>query len=193
MKVLVVYAHPNPESFNHAILEAFTKGLKDGGHTFEVDDLYSIKFDPCFKLEDFAQFTGGQMPKDVLEQQERVARAEALVFIYPVWWYSFPAILRGWFDRVLSCGFAYTITDKGEAEGLLTDKKALLINSTLSPEAYYEASGMKTAMQKIMADAALKEACGIPHVEHVFLYAVDVNAEARKRYLELAYHLGKEF
>jgi len=55
MKVLVVYAHPNPQSFNHAVLEAFTRGLRDGGHTFEVDDLYAIKFDPCLKLGELVE------------------------------------------------------------------------------------------------------------------------------------------
>ena len=98
----MVYAHANPESFNHAVLEAFTKGLEDGGHTLEVVDLYAIKFDPCLTLDEFAQFTRPlQTPKDVLDQQEKVNQADALVFIYPVWWWSFPAILRGWFDRVL--------------------------------------------------------------------------------------------
>ena len=124
MQVLVVYAHPNPESFNHAVLDAFTRGLKDGGHTFEVVDLYAIKFDPCTKLEDLAQFTGGQMPKDVLDQQQKVAAADALVFISPVqgWW--IPAILKGWIDRVFSYGFAYTGSEKG-MEGLLKHKKPI--------------------------------------------------------------------
>ncbi len=63
MKVLVVYAHLSPQSFNHAVLEAFTKGLKDGGHTSEVVDLYASKFDPCEKLQDLAQFTGGKCLK----------------------------------------------------------------------------------------------------------------------------------
>ena len=92
MKVLVVYTHPDPKSFNHAILDAFTTGLRDGGHTFEVIDLYAIKFNPCLKLEDFAQFTGEPMPKDVLEQQEKVTQAEALVFICPVWHWGYPAV-----------------------------------------------------------------------------------------------------
>ena len=193
MKVLVVYAHPNPQSYNHAVLEAFTKGLKEAGHTFEVDDLYASEFAPCFKVEDYAQFTGGQMPKDVLDEQAKVAKAEALVFIYPVWWWSVPAILKGWFDRVLSCGFAYKITESEEIEGLLKHKKALLINSTMSPEAYYKDSGVEDAMKKLMDNATFKEICGIQNLEHVFLYAVDFDAEARKRYLELAYRLGKEF
>ena len=54
MKVLVVYAHPNPQSFNHAVLEEFTKGLKDGGHSFEVVDLHAVRFDPRLKIQDFA-------------------------------------------------------------------------------------------------------------------------------------------
>ena len=53
MKVLIVYAHPNPKSFNHAVLENFARGLTDGGHTYEVVDLYEIKFDPVYNLQDF--------------------------------------------------------------------------------------------------------------------------------------------
>ena len=82
MNILIVYAHPNPKSFNHAILENFMRGLEDGGHTSEVVDLYASKFNPCVIPEDFAQFTGGQMPQDVLDQQEKVTAAEALVFIH---------------------------------------------------------------------------------------------------------------
>ena len=72
MKFLVVYAHPNPQSFNHAVLEAFTKGLKDGGHTSEVVDLYTSKFDPCEKLQnrsksgrykDAVRLKSGKMPR----------------------------------------------------------------------------------------------------------------------------------
>lgn len=73
MKVLVVYAHgwnPQSSSFNHAVLEAFTKGLKDGGHTFEVVDLYAIKFDPCLKFQDMAQFLSGYVPKDIKDRMK---------------------------------------------------------------------------------------------------------------------------
>jgi NAD(P)H dehydrogenase (quinone) len=192
MKVLIVYAHPNPQSFNHAILESFTRGLEDAGHTFEAVDLYAINFDPCSKLEDFAQFTGGQMPKDVLDQQGKVAQADALTFIYPVWWWSCPAILKGWIDRVLSHGFAYKIDEKGQPEGLLKHKKALLISTTMAMEADYKASGIDDAMKKVDW-ATFTFLCGIQNVEHVFLYAAATDAEARKKHLEIAHHLGKEF
>jgi NAD(P)H dehydrogenase (quinone) len=78
--------HILPKSFNHAILEQFTKGLKDGGHTFEVNDLHTSEFDPILKTQDLTQFMGGQMPQDVLSEQEKVKKADALAFIHPVIW-----------------------------------------------------------------------------------------------------------
>jgi len=195
MKVLVVYAHPNPQSFNHAVLEAFTKGLKERGHTFEVVDLYAIKFDPCIKLAQVLCWVGnhrGQRHKDVLEQQEKVAGADALAFIYPVRGWGFPPILKGWVLRVLSYGFAYKRSEKG-FEGLLKHKKALLINTTDASEKFCRASGVEDAMKKIIVDLTLKP-CGIQNIEHVFLYGMRrTDDETRKKYLETAYRLGKEF
>ena len=75
MKVLTVYAHPNPKSFCHAILEKFTKGLTDAGHESDVVDLYAIRFDPVFRMQDFASYVHEMMPADILEQmnlRERV-------------------------------------------------------------------------------------------------------------------------
>lgn len=191
MKVLVVYVHPDPKSFCNAILGAFTNGLKDGGHTFEVVDLYAIKFDPCIKLEDLVQFTGGKMPQDILPQQEELSRAEALAFIYPAYRWSRPAILEGWIQRVFSYGFAYKWSEKG-FEGLLNLKKALLINTTANSELDWKSSGVQDATEKVV-DRSLKM-CGIPRVEHVFLYSVSsVDNETRKGYLQRAYRLGKEF
>ncbi len=68
MRVLIVYAHPNPKSFCHAILQQFTKGLEDAGHTSEVVDLYAIRFDPVFRMQDFASYVHESIPLDILEQ-----------------------------------------------------------------------------------------------------------------------------
>ena len=67
MKVLTVYAHNNPRSFCHGVLEHFTEGLRDAGHTSEVIDLYAIKFNPVFRDRDVASYTVGDIPGDVLE------------------------------------------------------------------------------------------------------------------------------
>jgi len=192
MKVLVVYAHPNPNSFNHAILESFTKGLENGGNTFEVIDLYATKFNPSLGLIDFAQFTGKRMPKDVLEHQAKGALADGLAFIFPIWWLFCPAIFKGWMERVFSRGFAYEFTEKGMV-GLLKQKKALLINTTGGPQQKYKALGREDNIKKMFHDI-LKVDCGIANVEHVFLYSLDLEGEeTRKKYLEQVYYLGKEF
>ncbi len=132
------------------------------------------------------------MPQDVLEQQEKVAGADAVVFIGPVrgWW--IPTILKGWLDRVFSHGFAYKITEKGGAVGLLTHKRALLILTTGFPEQIYKTSGAEDAMKKVIIDLSLKM-MGVQNAEQVFLYGVSaVDDETRKKYLKTAYRLGKE-
>src|SRR5512136_2199819 len=68
MKVLTVFAHPNTKSFCHAVLDQFTKGLKDAGHTYEVVDLYAIRFDPVFRTQDFASYVHESVPLEILAQ-----------------------------------------------------------------------------------------------------------------------------
>ncbi len=191
MRILVIYAHPNPGSFNHAVLEAFTNGLGDAGHTVEILDLYDLRFEPRLRTADFAQFTGGEMPGDVRKQQEKVAKADALVFIHPVWHWRAPAILEGWLQRVFSHGFAFRLGPQG-VEGILKHEKVLIISTTNGREELYKASGIEAAM-RTLDSAMFIHVCGIQHVEHVFLYEVGRDAELRKSYLERAYRLGKTF
>ncbi len=193
MNVMIVYAHPNPESFNHAMLEAFAKGLKEAGHTVEITDLYAMQFDPSLPLDEFfAQWSGEPPHPAVQDQQEKVGQADGLAFIYPVWWWRPPAILEGWVDRVLAPGCAYQFTENG-MEGLLGDKKALLINTVMGSEEHYKTSGVENGMRRI-TQATLTDGYGIQDLEHVFFYAVhDVDDETRKGYLESAYRLGKAF
>jgi NAD(P)H dehydrogenase (quinone) len=246
MKVLVVYAHPIPWSLNHAILESFTKGLADGGHTFEVVDLYATKFDPVLtgiellacvqddtpewvlelmkvkegmtkgaggpikrfllkrwlrgkSYSDIGAFVDKRIPKEVKEQQAKVAQSDAIAFISPVWWNNFPTILKGWFERVFSYGFAYALNDagwRGEVKGripLLKLKKALIINTLFFKEEMYREMGLLDAMRITIDEWGLKYP-GIPQVDHVYfpeVYAVD--DQTRKGRLEEAYSLGKEF
>jgi NAD(P)H dehydrogenase (quinone) len=245
MRVLTVYAHPNPKSFCHAILEQFTKGLTDAGHTSEIVDLYAIKFDPVFRMEDFASYVHESMPldlleemnlkqrvldaaggpvqrivaaawlrnkdpktiarfihshrpKDVIAQWEKLKNAQGLAFIAPVFWLHFPAILKGWFERVFAYGDAYALTTdgwRGHAKGrvpLLEHEKALVISTTLFSKKDYKAK-WELPMTRIIDDWGLRYP-GVKKVEHVYFYGVPVAKEATlRRYLEQAYKLGKEF
>jgi NAD(P)H dehydrogenase (quinone) len=194
MKILIVYAHPNPQSFNHAILEAFTSGLSESGHTYEVVDLYAARFNPCLDGGDLAALTAGKTPEDIRAQQEKLSRAEGIVFIHPVWWAGAPAILKGWVDRVFSMGFAYKFDEKtGHPVGLLKHKKGLVINTAGAGEEDAEASGMTKTINRAEVEGVLKF-CGVREARHVIFYNVIMtDDETRRQYLEEAKKLGKTF
>jgi NAD(P)H dehydrogenase (quinone) len=245
MKVLTVYAHPEPRSFCHSVLERFTAGLADAGHTSQVVDLYATKFDPVFRHGDVASYIDANvppsildrmdprqrvmddcrgplqrwlaaralrgksqaeiaglirdhMPKDARAQQEKVLWADGLAFIAPIHFTSFPAILRGWIERVFTYGFAYGLTEaawNGDVNGrlpLLRHQRALIMTSTLFDEAAYD-DGIRDAIGRALDDWCFRYP-GIPDVEHVYFYtATTATPETIARYLEQAYDLGLHF
>lgn len=193
MKVLIVYAHPNPKSLNHAILETLTKALAEAGHTYEVVDLYAINFNPVLSAEDF-QPPHPEGRADVRIQKEKVSRADAMVLIYPIWFTMPPAILKGWVDRVFFFGFAYVI-DKATKKtvGLLKHKKVLVINTYGDTVVHDKETGMGQAHDNVM-DVGIFEFCGITNVQFLKFYSVVVTDDAtRKGYLKQVEEAAKNF
>ncbi len=192
MKVLVIYAHPSPTSFNHAVLESFTQGLQSKGHAVEVLDLYAKGFNPMLTTGDLASFQGAEVPADISAEQERVSRAEALAFIYPLWWSSMPAVLKGWIDRVFSMGYAYDFGAEGPI-GLLKHKKVLLITTCGADQTQMEQSGIQKAIQ-MTTDIGIFAFTGIPEIRHEFFYnVVQTDPSTREQYLKNASAFGAGF
>ncbi|MFT7839774.1 NAD(P)H-dependent oxidoreductase [Saccharothrix sp. BKS2] len=144
---LWVYAHPRRESLNGHLLQAGTKALSQR-YEVAVSDLYGQGFDPVLSERDLGEPPGrpgniaelageaharGQLPAEVREEQARLAAAELLVLQFPLWWYGPPAILKGWFDRVLTSGFAYGDLDpelgvpRRYGDGGLVGRRALVV------------------------------------------------------------------
>jgi NAD(P)H dehydrogenase (quinone) len=137
-------------------------------------------------------------PKDVLTYQKKVAWAEGIAIIAPVFWMGFPAILKGWIDRVFSYGFAYSLSEngwKGEVNGrvpLLKHRKALVMMTTFFTEDHYGA-GFEAAMQLTIDDWTFRYP-GIQAVEHEYFYAVRAaDDDVRKAYLDRAFLLGQSY
>lgn len=137
-------------------------------------------------------------PSDVTVQQEKVKAANALAFIAPVYFVGFPAILKGWIERVFTLGFAFGLTPdawRGDISGripLLAHEKALIIQTTIFDKAAYDA-GLRDAMRALMDEFGFRYP-GITRVEHEYFYAVhDADSAKLSRYLERAYQLGREF
>lgn len=110
MHALIVVAHPDPDSLSHSVAAHVAEGVSLSGHdnTFEFADLMSEGFDPRFTASDIAVHRTLAPPSaDVAAEQARIDRADALVLVYPVYWWSMPGLLKGWIDRVFANGWAY--------------------------------------------------------------------------------------
>ena len=119
MRHFVVAAHPSVRSFNHAVVEAYTSELIERGHRVECRDLYAAGFNPILSARDLAAVARGKMAKDIKVEQAAIRRADVLTFISPLWWSGFPAMLKGYLDRVFCAGFAYVIKGEDYLPGLL--------------------------------------------------------------------------
>ena len=126
MNVLIIYAHPNPLSFNQSILKVINSAFKKKGANVSLKDLYAERFDPVLGEAQLSLQNEGKLPDDIKREQEQVTWADALVVIYPLWWFDRPAILKGWFDRVFTHGFAFNFDENG-VQGLLTGKRAMVV------------------------------------------------------------------
>lgn len=193
MHVLTVFAHPVRESYTGAVLDAFLEGLGGSGHESEVADLYTEGFDPIFKADDYAQFTTGpsDMPPDVLREQRRLEQADAIAFVFPVWWWSFPAMLKGWIDRVWCNGWAYDFTIE-QSVGRLSLNKAVLLCPGGSSADVYRRYGYHEAMRRCI-DVGVLGYCGIDTVDMHIFPGVDDEAESRTEYLAIARQIGRDF
>jgi putative NADPH-quinone reductase len=137
MRISVILAHPDPESFNHAIAKTVVDALKVNGYKVFFHDLYQEKFDPRLTLEELAK--DAILPIGIRKHCDEIAEASGIVIVHPNWWGQPPAILKGWVDRVIRPGVAYEFLedDSGEGvpQGLLKARAALVFNtSNTEPE-----------------------------------------------------------
>uniref|UniRef100_A0A3P8UG67 Ribosyldihydronicotinamide dehydrogenase [quinone] n=1 Tax=Amphiprion percula TaxID=161767 RepID=A0A3P8UG67_AMPPE len=157
-KVLIVYAHQSPCSFSAGAKDAAVEVLKAKGCEVTVSDLYDMKFKATATAEDiigevknaehfrYAQETKlaweeGRLSSDITEEQRKVTEADLIIFQFPMYWFSVPAIMKGWIDRVLTPGFAYS-QEKRYSQGMFKDKKAMLSFTTGSHEPMFSANGI---------------------------------------------------
>lgn len=141
MNVFIVSAHPEPKSFNTALRDLSIRVLEDLGHEVRVSDLYDMGFNPVASAEDFSErqnpdylvyaleqrhgYETGTLSPDILDEIEKVLWCDLLILNFPLFWFSTPAILKGWIDRVLISGLTYggkRFYDRGGLRG----KKAMI-------------------------------------------------------------------
>jgi NAD(P)H dehydrogenase (quinone) len=135
MKVTVLLAHPDKKSFNYAISQTTVQTLKEKGHEVAFHDLYREKFPPVLPAREIPRNVN--LPPIISRHCAEISMADGIIIIHPNWWGQPPAILKGWIDRVLRPGVAYTFAegDSGEGDliGLLKARAVLVFNTSNTP------------------------------------------------------------
>lgn len=158
MHVLIVYAHPEPASFNGAMKDLAVGTLAAQGHAVEVSDLYAMGWNPTAGPADIAgpraeaerfslareqtvAMETGTIAAEIAAEQRKLARADLLILQFPVWWFGMPAILKGWADRVFARGFAYLPGRKYDS-GMFQGKLAMIAATTGTSADTYAPDGI---------------------------------------------------
>lgn len=173
MNILYVFAHPESKSLSGALKNFAIKRLEENEHHVQLSDLYAMKWKTTLDADDMIKrenntrfdpsseskfaFEQGLQATDIAFEQEKLRWADMVIFQFPLWWFSMPAIMRGWFDRVYACGFAYGVGEHSDThwgdrygEGRLAGKRAMLVVTTGGWESHYSPRGINGPIDDIL-------------------------------------------
>ncbi|MDR2542993.1 MAG: NAD(P)H-dependent oxidoreductase [Treponema sp.] len=176
MQFLIIESHPYRESFNTNAAAMIRKVLTGKGHTVETIDLINDKFDPVMYTDDLKLWSKGKTTDKLVEKYKKmITNADMLVILFPVWWGNMPAILKGFWDKVLLPGWAYTLAEDGSLSGLITGKKAVVITTMSVPSVFFN-----DYLQNPVRGAFIKntlEVCGFEVSKHFEIEKIDSGRE----------------
>jgi NAD(P)H dehydrogenase (quinone) len=173
MNVLLVYAHPESTSLNGALKDFTVQRLQRAGHCVQVSDLYAMRWkaqvdaddhvgrDPSApfhaSLDSRQAFATGAQSADIAAEQDKLRWADAVILQFPLWWFSMPAILKGWVDRVYAYGFAYGVGEHSDmhwgdryGEGAMSGKRAMLVVTTGGWASHYGPRGINGPIEDVL-------------------------------------------
>lgn len=192
MNVLLVVAHPCPDSFNQACAAAATRGLARAGHVVDTIDLGSGDFRAAMSREERVAYESDQPTLDpmIADHAARLLAADTIVFVYPTWWSGLPAVLKGWLERVMVPGVGFTLHERTRRKptrkvrpGLTHVRRIVGISTYGSPWHYVK---LTNDNGRRILTRALRMSCGWrTRTTWLALYALDTaDAERRRRHLE---------
>ncbi len=173
MKALVVLAHPEQASLTAALSRVVIEELQTEGHEIQLSDLYAMGWKSHINRDDFPQllldqplrvanasraaYDAAGLTEDVLKEQEKLLWADTVILQFPLWWFTMPAILKGWVDRVFSCGFAYGVGEHNDkwwgdryGHGVFAGKRAMLVVTAGGWEQHYSARGINGPIDDLL-------------------------------------------
>ncbi|MET0404808.1 MAG: NAD(P)H-dependent oxidoreductase [Cystobacter sp.] len=202
MNVFIVHAHPEPQSFNGALTRHAQKVLTAHGHPVVVSDLHQLSWDPVsdrrnfvtrkdptfFKQQQEEMYAreNGSFAPDIQAELDKLLRCDVLIFQFPLWWFSVPAILKGWVDRVFAMGTVYG-GGRWFGTGVMKGKRAMLSLTTGGPAAQYTEDGLLGSLEQLFMPIhqGIFRFTGFDVLPPFIAWsAAHVGDEGRARYLE---------
>ena len=198
MKCLIVTTHPLDDSLCKQLTKHTVNELKQMGHEVTVEDLYAEQFEPALTAVERASYYGERYESsNVAPQVSRLKEAEALVLLFPTWWFGFPAMLKGWFDRVWGPGIAYDHASYlGPIKPRLDNLRKVLVVTTLGSPWWVDRLIMRQPVKRIMKVALLGACAKKSKLQFMSLYNSEKLNEQRittfKRSIEKALKTWKQ-
>ncbi|MGD9213022.1 MAG: NAD(P)H-dependent oxidoreductase [Desulfobacteraceae bacterium] len=193
MKILVVLAHPDPDSFNHAITHEVCDALQGEGHKIILHDLYGESFDPLLTKEEIPK---KGLVADVIQQHcNELQSADGIIIVHPNWWGQPPAVLKGWIDRVIRPNVAYRFEEEDSGEGvpigLLKAQAVLVFNTSNTP--FEREQAVFGDPLEILWKNCIFDLCGVHNFHRRMFSVVVTSTDAqRKTWLNEARALALE-
>ena len=173
MKHVVVVAHPNPESFNLGVARTYCQAARERGHEPLLRDLYRMDFDPRLQAGEIPRIEGCEPAPDIVVEREMIRDADVFAFVYPLWFYAPPAMIKGYIERVFGMGFGFGGIQGGGNTPKLRGRKMITISSSGSPFEWVKQEGAWTAIRNLF-DHHVSEVCGMTVVDHVHFGGVTI-------------------
>ena len=172
MKCLIVTTHPLNDSLCKLLTKHVVSNLKQMGHDVTIEDLYAEKFEPALTATERESYYGESYESsNVAVQVSRLQEAEALVLLFPTWWFGFPAMLKGWFDRVWGPGIAYDhASDLGPIKPRLDNLRKVLVVTTLGSPWWVDRLIMWQPVKRVMKIALLGTCAKKSKLQFLSLY-----------------------
>ena len=180
MRTLVVHCHPDPESFTAAVRDRAIETLRDRGHEVRLTDLYAMRFDPVLSKREEARHLEPGPDPSVADHAADLLWCQRLVLIYPTWWSGQPAMLKGWFDRVLVKDIAFELPpDSNRIHAKLRNVRRIVAITTHGSSKFINA--LEGEVGKRMVTRTLRAVCHpFARTSWIALYGIDTASDSRK-------------
>ena len=192
MHAFIVVSHPLNTSLTHSVAAAIAQGVAESGshHSAEIADLTREGFSPVFAEPDIAAFRQtGATPSDAIAEQARIDNADALVLVFPIYWWSMPGLLKGWIDRVFSNGWAYEETAVGNVVKKLGRLRVHLVALGAASQQTYDKHGFTDAFNAQIVHGIF-DYCGATVASSQMLLLPDL--QTAEAHLEAGRQLGRK-